>query len=108
MTDIIYMLVHVAALGVILALWKHAPDGVQRAFLVLAAVAMVLYLFGDMLSLYGIDNKRGGKEFLGVDALWQVGSIAGAFAHTALLAYLVRQWWIRTQMCEELRKMGFK
>lgn len=103
MTDIIYTLVHVSAIAIVFALWRQAPDGVQRGFLVLAAVAMVLYLFGDLLAIYGIDNKRGGKEFLGVDALWQVSSIAGAFAHTAILAYLVRQWWIKTRMCDELK-----
>lgn len=106
MTDIIYILVHAAVLVVIVALWRHAPDIVQRTFLVVAATAMLVYLFGDLLALYGVDNRRGGKEVMGITALWQVSSIAGALAHTALLVYFVRQWWIKTEMCKMWREWG--
>lgn len=105
MTDIIYMLVHLAVFAVILALWRAAPDLVQRAFLVVAACSMAVYLFGDFLAIYGIDNVRGGKELFGISALWQVKSIAGAFAHGALLLYFGRQWWIKTEMCKQLKEV---
>lgn len=105
MTDIIYMLVHVAVLAVIVSLWKHAPDPIQRAFLIVAASAMLVYLFGDIIGLMGVDSRRGGKEVMGISATWQVTSVAGAIAHTALLVYFVRQWWIKTEMCKELKGM---
>lgn len=103
MTDIIYLLAHVAVLVVILKLWKNAPDNVQRVFLFIAILSMALYLFADFLALYGVDNRRGGAEFMGITALWQVTSIAGACAHGALLVYFVRQWWIKTEICKELK-----
>lgn len=105
MTGIIYLLVHLAVMVVVVALWRRAPDPVQRAFLIVAGCAMAVYLFGDFLAIYGIDNKRGGKEFLGISALWQVTSVAGAFAHGALLLYFGRQWWIKTEMCKQLKEV---
>jgi hypothetical protein len=105
MTDIIYMLVHIAIIGLIFALWPKAPDNVQRLFLGIAAVAMLVYLFGDILALHGVDNKRGGVQAFGISALWQVTSPAGALAHTALLVYFVRQWWIKTEICKEVKGM---
>jgi len=97
-------LVHLAALYVVLLLWRHAPDPVQRIFLLIAAGAIFCYLFADALAIYGIDNKRGGKEFMGIDALWQVTTVAGAIAHATLLLYLARQWWIKTETCKAIKE----
>ena len=99
------LLVHFAALCVVIALWRHAPDPVQKGFLFVAGAAEVTYLFADFLTLYGIDNRRGGLDVLGIDALWQVTSVAGAIAHGALLIYLVRQWWLKTQACKLLKEL---
>lgn len=98
------LLVHLAALYVVVLLWRHAPDIVQKFFLLACAGTMLVYLFADALALYGIDNRRGGVEFMGISALWEVKSVAGAVAHGALLVYLVRQWWIKTEACKTLKE----
>lgn len=97
------LFVHLAALYVVVILWRRAPDVVQRIFLLIAVGALVLYVFADLLAIYGIDDRRGGKEFLGIDARWQVTSVAGAIAHGALLVYFARQWWIKTEACKTLK-----
>ena len=97
--------VHLAALYVVLVLWRHAPDIVQKGFLVVVGIAVLTYLCADMLALYGVDNRRGGRAVLGIDALWQVTSVAGAIAHGAVLVYLARQWWIKTQACKLLKDL---
>lgn len=104
MTNLIYLLAHVAVLVVLVALWKRAPDNVQRTFLVVAACSILVYLFGDALAIYGIDNRRGGPEVMGISALWEVTSVAGALAHAALLIYFARQWWIKTEMCKYVKE----
>lgn len=91
MTNFIYLLAHLAVLAVLVSLWRRAPDNVQRTFLAVAASAMLVYLFGDALAVYGIDNKRGGTEVMGISALWEVTSVAGALSHAALLIYFARQ-----------------
>jgi len=93
-------LVHLAALYVVLALWRHAPDIVQKIFLVVTFGAMSIYLFCDFLALYGVGR---GRELWGIDKVWEVRVVASSIAHGALLIYLARQWWIKTESCKSIK-----
>ena len=93
-------LVHLAALYVVLLLWRQAPDIVQKIFLVVTFGAMGVYLFCDFLVLYGV---RDGRELWGIEKVWPMRVVASSVAHGALLIYLARQWWIKTESCKEIK-----
>ena len=94
-------LVHLAALYVVLLLWRHAPDIVQKIFLVVTFGAMGAYLFSDFLMLYGVGD---GRELWGIEKVWPVRVVASSVAHGALLIYLARQWWIKTETCKAIKE----
>ena len=102
-TAIAYTIIHLCAMGILVLLWRHAPDVVQRILLVVIFMAMSVHLLADVMMLAGIDNRRGGEELFGFDRVWPVRGVAYAFGHAALLIYLVRQWWIKSHICDAVK-----
>lgn len=89
--DLTYLIVHVAAMTGVAVLYRRAPDEIQKIFLLLTGTAMAVYVGADVAALFG------------AEPVWPVRMIASRVEHTAMLLYITRQVWIRTEICRSLK-----
>lgn len=91
MWDITYLLVHLAALGGVIALFRETPDRLQQIVMGVLVGAMLVYIGADLVVLSG--EKRA----------WVVRLLASRFEHAAVLLWIFRLVWIRTDVCQSLK-----
>ena len=94
--DIIYLTVHVVALMGMFVLFRKTPDTLQFAFLCLLMFSGGVYLGADVFAL------------MGNETVWPIRLIASRFEHTAVLLYLLRQVWIKTNICQSLKQSSLQ
>jgi hypothetical protein len=98
------LLVHLAGMYVLALLFFSrepiAPDPVQLVFLAVAFVGMGFFAFADLLQLYGVSH---GRELFGATKAWPASAVGGAITQGAILVYLLRQWWLKTKMCDTFK-----
>ena len=80
MWNVTMLLIHVAVLGALAVLWRHAPDLLQRVVLGTFIAATMVFMWAAVVSLarWDADWIEGAKK------------IAGAIEHIAVICYVFR------------------
>jgi len=91
---IIYLIIDTGMVAAALILWPRAPDIMQRVMLTLVVSAGLIYASADIL---GIASEL---------KVWKIKVIASRFEHFAMLVYLLRQMWIRSEICQSVKSLG--
>ena len=85
------LVVHIAALIGVALLIRHTPDKLQKGIIWVLLMAMVIYIGSDIAVLAGVDKA------------WMIRLPASRVEHFAVLLWLVRQVWIKTELCKSLK-----
>lgn len=89
--SLVYLLVESVALAGILVLAKRTPDMIQLFVLAVGFFGMVVFIFANIAGL------------LGYHPIWPIRLIAYRIEHAAFLLYILRQVWIKSNICQSLK-----
>jgi hypothetical protein len=89
-----YLFVHVAALAGVWLLYPTAPDAIQKLCLLILAAAILVYIGADIAALCG------------ADPVWPIRLVASRIEHSAMLIYIFRQIWIKSEICQFLKSFS--
>jgi hypothetical protein len=90
--DFLPLIAYAAALAAVIWLGRKPPDYVQLAFLTVVGCGVALYAAADVMGLL-----NGGKR------VWELRAIGSSILFFGLMIYLLRQLWLKTDICRSLK-----
>lgn len=89
--DLLPLIAYIMALVAVVWLGLRTPDYVQLGFLTVVGCAMVIYIGADVAMIFGARR------------IWEIRAIGNSFLFFGLMIYLLRQVWIKTDICRSVK-----